>query len=355
MSLKRVTLRDLAKKLGVSHTTVSLALRNHHSILPARRQQIKQLAEQEGYRPDPFLSALSVYRQQTRPAGFHSTLGWINRWGRPGELRRLKEFDAYWCGGSQAAEHLGYRLEDIHWPADISAARFQQILLARGIHGLLIPPHPAPPDWGNFDWSKFSIIRLGMSVPEPDSHVVTSDHQRAVLMAFEKMSRYGYERIGLVVCADFDRHLGGNYIGGFAAAQKLFKFQHILPPLLTNEPVYQNQRGKAKQLLQKWLAQHRPDAILSAVIEVPAMIRDLGYRIPQAVAVAGSSRDVPVDAVINQNPEDIGRIAVQMLVSQINLSERGVPAVPCRTLVESSWQDGKSMPDRSAPGARRKK
>src|ERR1700733_6388659 len=124
MSLKRVTLRDLAKKLGVSHSPVSLALRNHPSILPARRQQIKHLAEQEGYRPDPFLSALSVYRQQTRPAGFHSTLGWINRWGRPGELRRLKEFDAYWCGGSQAAERLGYRLEDIHWPADVSAGRF---------------------------------------------------------------------------------------------------------------------------------------------------------------------------------------------------------------------------------------
>src|SRR2546422_979209 len=133
MSLKRVTLRDLAKIIGVSHTTVSLALRDHPSILPARRRQIKRLAEKEGY-----------------------------------------------------------------WP------------------------HPSAPDWGNFDWSKFSIIRLGMSVPMPDSHVVTSDHQRTVLMAFEKMSQYGYERIGLVVCADFDRRLGGNYIGGFAAAQKLF-------------------------------------------------------------------------------------------------------------------------------------
>jgi DNA-binding LacI/PurR family transcriptional regulator len=77
------------------------------------------------------------------------------------------------------------------------------------------------------------------------------------------------------------------------------------------------------------------------------MMRELGCRIPQAVAVAGSSRDVPVDACINQNPEDIGRIAVQMLVSQINLNERGVPSVPCRTLVESSWQDGKSLPPKS--------
>jgi DNA-binding LacI/PurR family transcriptional regulator len=351
MSLKRVTLRDLAKKLGVSHTTVSLALRDHHSINPARREQIKRLAEKEGYRPDPLLAALSVYRLQKRPPSFHSTLAWVNRWDPPEELRRHKEFDAYWRGGSQAAERLGYRLEDIRWPPEISASRFEQILLARGIQGVLIPPHPVPPDWGNFDWNKFSIIRLGMSVPAPDSHVVTSDHQRAVLMAFEKMSRYGYNRTGLVVCADFDRHLGGNYIGGFAAGQKLFRFRHILPPLLTNEPVYQKQPDKAKHALQKWLVQHRPDAILSAVVDVPNMIRKLGYRIPQDVAVAGTTiLDVPVDAGINQNPETIGRIAVQMLVSQINLSERGVPLVPCRTLVESSWQDGKSMPDRSTAG-----
>jgi DNA-binding LacI/PurR family transcriptional regulator len=352
MSLKRITLRDLAKKLGVSHTTVSLALRDHPSITPARRQQIRRLAEQEGYRPDPFLAALSVYRMQKRPASFHSTLAWINHWDQPEALRQLKEFDANWRGASQAAESLGYRLEDLRWPADISAERFERILVARGIQGLLIPPHAVPPDWGNFDWSRFSIIRLGMSVPVPDSHVVTSDHQRAVLMAFEKMSRYGYKRIGLVVCADFDRRLGGNYIGGFAAAQRLFKFQHILPPLLTNAHVYEDQPDKAKRALQKWLEQNRPDVILSAVVAVPEMIRELGYRIPEDVAVAGSSRDVPVDAGVSQNPEDIGRIAVQMLVSQINLSERGVPAVPCRTLVESSWQDGQSMPDRSASEVR---
>lgn len=348
MSLKRVTLRDLAKKLGVSHTTVSLALRDHPSILPKRREQIKRLAEKEGYRPDPFLSALSVYRLQNRPACFHSTLAWINHWDQPENLRGHKEFEAYWRGGSQAAERLGYRLEDIRWSADLSAKRFEQILLARGIQGVLIPPHYTAPDWGDFDWNNFSVIRLGMSVPTPDTHVVTSDHQRAVLMAFEKMSLYGYERIGLVVCADFDRKLGGNYIGGFAAAQKLFKFRHILPPLLTDEPVYLKQPDKAKLLLGKWLEQHKPDAILSAVIQAPELIRQLGYRIPEDIAVAGSSRDVLVDAGINQNPEDIGRIAVQMLVSQINLNERGVPSVPCRTLVESSWQDGKSLPPQTS-------
>jgi hypothetical protein len=35
-----------------------------------------------------------------------------------------------------------------------------------------------------------------------------------------------------------------------------------------------------------------------------------------------------------------------MLVKQININERGEPSAPCRILVESTWQDGKSLPRR---------
>jgi hypothetical protein len=33
-----------------------------------------------------------------------------------------------------------------------------------------------------------------------------------------------------------------------------------------------------------------------------------------------------------------------MLVSQINLNERGEPEDPSRILIESRWRDGKSLP-----------
>jgi hypothetical protein len=36
-----------------------------------------------------------------------------------------------------------------------------------------------------------------------------------------------------------------------------------------------------------------------------------------------------------------------MLVKQININERGVPENPCRILVESRWQDGRTLPRRS--------
>ena len=62
--------------------------------------------------------------------------------------------------------------------------------------------------------------------------------------------------------------------------------------------------------------------------------------------MAGTAGDVPVDAGIDQHSEAIGRIAVETLVSQINLNERGEPADPYRVLVEGRWRDGKSLPRR---------
>jgi DNA-binding LacI/PurR family transcriptional regulator len=348
---KRITLRDVAQKVGVSHVAISLALRNDPSISLKRRVEIKQAAEQMGYRPDPLLSSLAVYRSSQRPARIRGSLAWVNHWEEPERLRKHKEFDGYWRGASEAARRFGYHLDEIRWPADCSAKRFERIMLARGVRGMLVPPHRGAPDWGQFDWNKFSVIRFGMSVQTPDSNLVTSDQARAVGMALARIDQYGYERIGLVVPGSYDSRLGGNYYGGFCWGQKILQLKHCLPPLMTDEATYRDQPGQAKEALRKWLARHQPDAILTAEVQVPAMLQELGCRIPGDIAVAGTSGDVPVDAGINQHSEEIGRIAVEMLVKQININERGVPPAPCRILVESHWVDGPSLPQRSARGS----
>lgn len=341
---KRVTVYDIAAKAGVSHTTVALALRNHHRISEKRRKQIQRIAEKMGYEPDPFLATLASYRAQVHPPKIQSAIAWINHWEQPEKLRGAhREFDAYWRGADSAAKRFGYRLEEIRWEPEYSARRFEQILLARGIRGVLVPPHLTPPDWGDFDWSKFSVIRFGMSVPTPDSHLVTADQLRAVLMAVKRISDLGYQRIGLVIPEDSDRKLGGNFIGGFASAERFYKLKP-LPPLLTLERLYTQQPERAHRLLRQWMLRYKPDAVLTAVAMLPQMLRNLGYRIPQEVAVAGTSIDVPLDSGLDQHSEAIGRMAVEMLVSQINLNERGEPADPCRILIESRWRQGASMP-----------
>jgi LacI family transcriptional regulator len=352
MNPKRITVYDIAEKLGVSHATVSLALRNHPSISEKRRAQVKQKAMEMGYAPDPHLAALAAYRRANASPDIQSAIAWINHWEQPERLRKHREFDLYWQGAAGAARRLGYNLEEFRWAANYSAKRFEQILLTRGIRGVLLPPHRSVPDWGDFDWSRFSIVRFGLSVPSPDSHLVTADQLRAVIMAVKKMAEYGYQRIGLIVPADTDRDLGGGFVGGFSSAGQSFGLP-VVPPLLTEESVYAQQPEAARLLLERWLNNHKPDAVLTTLVQVPELLRQLKRRIPADLAVAGTAMDVPVDAGIDQHSEAIGRIAVETLVSQINLNERGVPADPYRVLVESRWRDGKSLPVRRRPTARR--
>lgn len=342
---KHITIYDIAKRAGVSHTTVSLALRNHFRISEKRRNAIRLIASEMGYAPDPFLATLASYRSQIRTAKVQSAIAWINHWEQPEQLRGgFREFDLYWQGASRAAKRFGYNLEEIRWAQNYSAKRFEQILLTRGIRGVLIPPHHTVPDWGNFDWSKFSIVRFGLSVPSPDSHLVTSDQQRAVLMALQRISRYGYQRICMTVSNGLDRNLGGNYSGGFYAAQKVLKIPGIISLLITDEVALEAGSPKEKKRIQRWLAKTKPDALITADRQLPKLLRDLRYRIPQDIAVVGASVDVAADAGIDQHSEAIGRMAVEMLVLQINLNERGEPTDPSRILIESRWRDGTSLP-----------
>jgi DNA-binding LacI/PurR family transcriptional regulator len=59
----RVTLNEIEKKLRVSKTAVSMALRNSLGISRSRCQQIQKAAKEMGYVPRPFLSGLAAHRR----------------------------------------------------------------------------------------------------------------------------------------------------------------------------------------------------------------------------------------------------------------------------------------------------
>jgi DNA-binding LacI/PurR family transcriptional regulator len=343
----RITLKDIAAKVGVTKTTVSLALRDSPGISQTMRETIRRVAGEMGYVPDPILQRLAAYRQAGATAKFQSVIGWLNHWDQPKQLRSYHEFEQYWRGAKLAARRLGYQLEEFIWPADCPAKRAEEMLLERGVLGLLIPPHKPETDWGDFDWGKFSLMRFGLSVRHVDSNLVTADIQRAMVMAVEKIHDHGYRRIGLVYSQSHDRYLGGNYYGGFRWASQLLGLEPFIPPF-DSETTTPAIAARSKRGMDAWLKKHQPDAILVARSETPVFLRELGYRIPQDVAVASTSPyDISVDAGIDQCPHAIGQIAAEMLIKQISLHEQGEPADPCRILVESRWRDGESLPPKS--------
>lgn len=337
----RITVRQIAQQLEVSHTTVSRALKNDPRISGAVRKKVQATAETMGYRPDPMLSALAAYRKGQTKQSIGAELAWINCWPDPKRLRTYKEFDLYWTGAEEEAARAGYRLEEFCCPAELSPERLEKVLHARNIRGLLLTPgwSTGTPKWGAFDWSNFSLVRFGYSLQSPAAHLVTSDQLMDGLLAFESMWQRGYRRIGMVMWARQGTRLV-RFSAGYLYAQLRVDRAQRLPPLVLNE-----ESPRKDQDLRAWLEQEKPDAILTDVGDLRIWLNRLNYRVPQDVGLAALSvLDGHADAGIDQNSREIGRAAVQTLISLIHHNERGIPQVPREVLVSGRWVDGRTLP-----------
>lgn len=346
----RVSLRDIAAEIGVSHVTVSLALRGDPRIPESRRKEIAAVAARLGYRPDPMLTSLSAYRQAKKPVEIRSTIAWLNQWPEPRALRRFQEFDAYWRGAHEYAARLGYRLEEFVIGKDMGPARLQQILLARNVRGILIPPHSTGLNLPDFDWSQFSLVRLGISVKHPRAHIVTSDQKNCAAMAFQRIWEKGYRRIAYVTAHRFDLNTGGNFRAGYLSAQDehVPLRRHLAPLVLSEETTPADIRA-----LRRLLRTAKPDAILTALGNLPEILQGAGCRVPDDLGVSALSLlDGHFDAGVDQNSIEVGRVAMATLAGLIHQNERGIPQYCRRVLVEGRWVDGTSLPDRNTATAK---
>lgn len=327
----RVTQKDVAVKAGVSHVSVSLALRGHHSIPPETRERIKRIARQLGYVPDPMLSGLSAYRLSRRPTAYQSNIGWLNCWSIPKELQENTDFGEYYAAAVERARELGYSVEEIRL-VDVNndVARLEKILRARGINGLLLPPAQNPGFELRMDYSRFSVVRFGYSFRHPVLHTVANAQFRTVLVTVQKLVALGYKRIGLFLTHDQDERTGWNFIGGFAAGQQLLQKSNRVAPFYYT-------RGDIDRLAN-WIKRSRIDVAigLSGWEEVRETGATIGY-----ADLSIRQGDGYVSGMY-QNCRRIGVTAVDFLTGMMLRTETGIPASPTHLFVESIWSPGKT-------------
>jgi DNA-binding LacI/PurR family transcriptional regulator len=337
-----VTLRDIAQEVGVSHVTVSLALRNHPRISTATRLRVKKKADEMGYFADPMLSGLARYRMSRVENCAQATLAWINPSKNPRKIHPLEEFNRYRTGASDTARQLGFNLEEFA-TEKYSFEQMDREFKTRNIRGMIIAPfthEESVLDGGNFPLQDYAGVCFGHN-PRGPFNYVTSAQVFNITLAFEKALEKGYRRIGYVGSS-----IKKNFCAGYLNAQHALMLDHPLPPLLFEGEKYAQNRAR----LADWMDDAQPDAILCGHPLLISMLEDLGYSIPGDVGVATMSiHDSPVDAGINQNPEEIGSSAVRVLVSLLNLHDFGPPLVRSSTLIEGQWIDGSMLPVRD-PG-----
>jgi LacI family transcriptional regulator len=336
---RRVTLKDIAREVGVTAMTVSSALRNQARISEGMRSKIQAKALEMGYHPDPALTALAHYRHNRTATPVRSAIAWLNPWSDPAQLRKYREFDSYWEGAKGAAERMGFHLEEFVVTPAMTAARMAQILRTRNVRGILLPPGQFPAKWiDQFPWGRFSVVAISRSTVGLPFPIVTSDQTLNTMLAMGKIKERGYKRIGYVG----EPWIGRTYCAGYLWFQQVeFSEEFRVPPFLFH---LTTPRETVQAAFSQWVHTHKPDAILTESPCVPEMLEAMGLSVPQDIGLAAMTvLDCPIAAGINQNPEEIGRVAVLTLQSAINNNDCGIPPVSRHVLIGGSWVDGASL------------
>jgi LacI family transcriptional regulator len=272
-----------------------------------------------------------------------AALAFVNTYPDPTELHAKPAFAEYWRGATMTAEKFGYRLEEFPVNEKQTLKRLERIFLTRNIRGIILgplPPGESGVNWESFAWNKFAVVRCGFREQSPPFHYVTSAQTTNTMLAFDKMRERGYKRIGFAGYWDKARRFGP----GFLWSQHEPSLQSRLPPFLfSKEAPELNQQRQFEQ----WLKDVKPDAILTDSLAVPAMLQKADYRVPEDIGLAATNvRDMPVDAGIDQNTEEIGRVSTLAVISLIHDSDFGKPKLAREILVPGEWVDGKSLPFR---------
>jgi DNA-binding LacI/PurR family transcriptional regulator len=347
---------DIAREVGVTAAAVSLALKDSPRVSAARREEIQTVAERMGYRPNAMATSLAYHKHDSRSIPTEAGLAWLNAWPEPEKLQQYQQFAAYWKGAFRAAEKFGYRLDEFVANRQMPLSRIEKILRARNISGILIPPHAGMEvPWHELNWDSFSVVRFGLTARNlPSFHAVTADQSGNTYLAFMKMKEKGYKRIGFVGVSEKE----WRGLAGFSQAQFSVPASQRVPPLLyrfgegVTQPLppllYRFWKGEGLENLDKplrWLKKYKPDAILIEHGQFFLQLKPLGFEAPRDFGLATTVLpDVPIDSGINQNPEEIGRAAVLVLLSQIRDNARGIPPISRLVLIEGTWVDGKSLP-----------
>jgi len=342
--MARPTLRDIARELGFSKNTISLALRGSPQIPAATRERVRKVAERLGYTPNPVVSHLMAQLRGSRSLRVSSTLALVNANIAPDAFAKHPTVPTYVEGCAARATRLGYGL-DRFWLHDptLNTERWMRILHARGIKGLVLVglmDRNHLPDALRPVWEQFPCVVTGVRTRDPALSFCCVDHHNLTLMAVEKALALGYRRPALVLDAVIDELVECRFSAGFLTGQRSLPRAHQVP-------VFSEFSGAEAEppRFAAWMDRHKPDIVFTLYNSVMKWITASGRRIPDDVGFAQlewrSTR--PDIAGMNQHNFVTGEAAIDMVVSQIHNNEVGVQEFPRATLIGASWVDGATV------------
>lgn len=312
--MAQFTIKDLARELGVSPSTVSRALRDHPDISQGTKRRVAEAAELHNYHPNQLAQSLQKQRS--------NTIGVIVP-----EIRH-DFFSTVISGIEEVAYEHGYTIMVCQSNETLAREILNtQALVANRVAGLLIAISSETTSYEHLSGvlrHGVPLVQFDRVVEELETSKVVVDDYRAAYGAVTHLIESGYRRIGHLAGQDGIALNRRRYEGyrdalrdGGLRYEKKFHFHGG----------YRESDGLVGA--NRYLAlDELPDAILAindpVAVGIFSRFREVGVRIPDDVALVGFS-DTPAAALIDpplttvyQPAFEMGQTAVSLLMKQFN-------------------------------------
>lgn len=308
---KEITIYDIAEELNISPSTVSRALKDHHSIGAETKKAVKKLALKRGYRPNSI--AASLRSKKTNNIGV--VISWINR----------PFISSLISGIEMEANEKGFNviISQSHDSYESEVANAQALFDSR-VGGLVVSLGMETTKYDHFKQfikNDIPVVFVDRVVEDLNCDLVVIDNFSAGYSATQHLIEQGCKRISHIGGAQ-NRNVYSERQKGYIQALK----DHNLPVdenLIIESDVLNAEEGtkSVEYLLNLPIP---PDGIFSAndtaAISVIQYAKSRGIKIPKELAVIGFNNDPislivePALSTISHPAVEMGRIAAQQVL-----------------------------------------
>ena len=311
-----VTIKDIAKALGLSTSTVSRALRDTHEISAATKKIVLAYAKEINYQPNPI--ALSLKERRSKSIGVVVS----------------EVANSYFSQAINGIESIAYDrgyhviISQTHESYDREVINVQH-LASRSVDGLLVSLSSETTDISHLTSLHergLPIVFFDRVADEINTHKVIANNEKGAYQATAYLIKSGYKRIAHLTSSS---HLSISIerLSGYEAALR----DHGLSvnPLYIKHCLHGGMLQEETETAIKELMalKDKPDAIFVAGDRLStgclSVFKKLKIQVPGDMVIAGFSNSDVLDLFnpsltsVRQPAFDIGKLATEMLLQLI--------------------------------------
>jgi LacI family transcriptional regulator len=316
MKFEAVTIKDIAKALGISTSTVSRALRDSYEISPETKQLVLECAQKLNYRPNPI--ALSLKEKRSRSIGVVV-------------CEIANNFFSQVINGIEAVAYdKGYNviIAQTHESYEREVVDLQY-LSSRSVDGLLISVSTETQDTSHLralHEKGLPIVFFDRISQDIQTHAVISDNFKGAYEATEHLIQQGYRKIASIAGSEYLSTTHERLMGYREAL-----IAHDIKPIdsFVKHCFYGGmQFSEVEEAINRLMvSKQKPDAIFATSDKLTTgclkTLNRRGIRVPDDMALVGfSNTDIaelinPSLTVVRQPAMEMGQAAMELLLQLI--------------------------------------